>query len=518
MKPSIEKIFEPLKDAKINAPSHLWNNIQDEMIVHNASQNIQHSGKSPSNKLWHKIQNKLLLHNFLHFSRSTFNIYYFILLLLGIYTGIYLANNKSNTTKTQTKLSKQITIVASRAKTCHKTNDKTSKAYTKQPLITKNDILTSKHAKHKNKVYKTKKTHQTNKHYGDITTHKKGVINYDYNNNNDNITFNTTKTISHKTLSNPIDTFIVYDTITYFDTIKVLQSVPQKDLIFDHGSIGYYSYGGFLMSSVSSSTEANGKLAEQNDKATTAQGMYAVMIEGKLKIAKKLYFGTGIGFSQYFEKFEYKYTEQKVDTHYVYHQYETTNYMYSQHNYIKYDTNRTTYTLTYSSDSSEVLDTVWNYQIDTIIFSVTDSTLITQKDSQLVAVIDTTKETEFYHYINHYSYVQIPIFFTYSYKINSNWDINLTGGVIANLLVNAKGYGISLGDIYQPVALNELPLLKMYFNYCGSIGASYHLNKHFSLNTDLYYGGTIGNIFKNTYELNKKFNFAGLKAGISYGF
>ena len=497
MKNEFEDIFGSLKDAEVKAPQHLWGGIKKEVKFNNGLEALKNAKVSPNDTLWTKIKPDLLLYNFLTFSYNTFNIYYFGTALI-IISAIFLFGGNEPTGDKPTK--NRIAAVINKKNTFHNNKD-----------VKNSPVKIEK----QDKIEKPKKVRNREsvslKNIDNVNENIKNAIVED-----DTVSLDGNQVKIEKSgIVIPVDTFIVYDTIRYYDTIKVLQPHHFEKNAFEHGSIGFCSTGGFLWSSTTPSSGAFADLSNETKAAIKSKGTYSVMLEASLHLNKKVSLISGIGFSQCFEAFEYKQEKEEVDTSYGYKYFNVTRYVYNQHNYIKYDTVGQTYSLVLGADSA--VDTIWRYEVDTLVFSIVDSMEVTVKDSNVVMIVDTNKYTYFYNFINRYSYVQIPLFLSYSFDISKRISLDLKAGVIANLLINAKGYGLSFDDTYEVVDVNNLPFLKLYFNYYGSAGISYHLDSRYSLCADVYYASS-GNIFENGYYLKKKFYGAGIKLGFKYGF
>ncbi len=506
-----ENIWRELRDAEVKVPDHLWKNIKGEIRFANSINALKNAQATPQSSVWNTIKYKLLLHNFLTFSYSTFNIYYLAAILLIITSLLW--HPFVGTTNKNTQ-SHKIAAVKETAMP-HSSTTLKGKPHTPphretkpgHPVLKKNSIS--------EKVNTPPNTLPGNNSFaaGKSSTREQTVTSA--SNTTTNRPESNTLQITKSGTIIPVDTFIVYDTIRYYDTIKVLQPHHFEPNTFNHGFVGFCSSGGFLWSKTEPASKAFADLTNKNQSALKSQGSYSVMLEAGLKLNKRFSVISGIGFSQYFESFEYTQQENEIDTSYSYKYFNTTQYVYTQHNYIKYDTVACTYSLVMGADSS--IDTVWRYNIDTVIFSIADSTAITVKDSDAVMTIDTNTYTYFYNYINRYSYVQIPLYLSYSYDLNKSITLDLKGGIVTHILINAKGYGIHFSDTYEVVDVNKLPFLKLFFNFYGAAGLTYHLDSRYSLCADIYYT-TSGNIFDKDYFMKKNFYGAGIKLGFKYGF
>jgi len=494
MKNDFEDIFKNLKNAEISPSDHLWNKINGELKFEETVNELKNYNALPKDNLWHKIRMKLIFYNFFSFSFKTFNAYYLSLLLL-LSAIVWLNNNQEKAINKNTKTFAQVDKKDILKKENKKLKDEKLKRNTLKKKETYNNVVTS----NSNQNLKNKKENIL------VAEREKTSI------------IEPKRKIKVKKIVSvvDIDTFIVYDTIRYFDTIKVLQPHNLELEKFNKRAIGFCVSTGFLSSNLEPTSNNFVELAQENRNATKSLGTYNITFFTGFNLKKGLSFVSGIGFSQYFEAFEYVQHKQVIDTSYLYKFFNTTYYVYNQYNYIKYDTISCTYSLVMAADSS--VDTVWRYDIDTIVLNIIDSTLITEKDSDLVMIVDTNKETHFYNYINKYSYLQLPLFLAYSFDLNKKFAFNVKGGVIANIFINAKGYGISFNDTYEVVEFDKLPFLKLFFNFYASTGIDYKLDNRASLCLDLYYS-TSNNIFDKNYFYRKKFYSTGIKFGFKYGF
>ncbi len=510
MKNEFEDIFGELRDAEIKAPDHLWSNIKEEIRFENGVNSLKNTKVTPQSSVWNTIKYRLLLHNFLTFSYNTFNIYYLGAVLLVIAVVLW---HPSTDITTGTIPNDKITEM----KVADDNSSSSSDLQNNNSGEVKNDAKHSSASENfvSENVNSTNKTvhHNTTSASGIYKKHEDAIV-AGKDTNMAKSEQNTVKLIKSGTII-PVDTFIVYDTIRYYDTIKVLQPHHFEPNTFNHGSIGFCTSGGFLWSNTEPVSDAFAGLTDENNSALKSKGSYSVMLEASLRLNKRFSVISGIGFSQYFESFEYMQQKNVIDTSYGYKFFNVTQYVYSQHNYIKYDTLGRTYSLVLGADSA--VDTIWRYDVDTVIFSITDSTAVTVKDSEVVMIVDTNTYTYFYNYINRYSYVQIPLYMSYSYDLSKRFTLNLKGGIVANILINAKGYGINFSDTYEVVDVNELPFLKLFFNFYAATGLTYHLDNRYSLCADIYYSSS-GNILDKDYFMRKKFYGTGIKLGFKYGF
>ncbi len=508
-----EDIFKNLKDYEVEPRPDLWKGIKSEVALNNAAAKMKNQNIAPSAQLWNNLKYKLLLINFFKFSPTTFNVYY-LGVISGIIAGIFLLwpKNTENTTQTAENIIPEQIKTSQTSEKPKNNNNKniTTANFTKKDNKNESsDSESSSGTKRNATQVKTQTFNNSKRKKAYVQTNGKILAK-----NTSEPTF--TKEVVKSGVYIPQDTFIVYDTIRYYDTVKVIQPKILEEPKYDKGYWSFCSTGGFLWDKVTPASSIHSGLAEETDKSVDAKGHYTVMLEGGLKVAKNLYLGGGLGFAQYFESFHYNTTKLIIDTVESYKYRNITYYEYNQHNYIKYDTTGQVYSLVQTTDSTT--DTVWQYQVDTIVFTITDSTLVTTKDSELVRKTDTNKVTYLYNYINKYSYMRIPLFVAYKINLSKNFDLNLKAGIVANILVNAKGYGISYGDAYDVVDINKLPLVKFNFETYAGIGLSYHLGNHYSLCSEIYYGSTIGSIYSSDYYLRRSFNSAGIKLGFKYGF
>jgi hypothetical protein len=505
---NFEDIFKKLKDYEIKPRQNLWQGIKNEVVVNNTAEKLKKQKIAPSAKLWNNIKYKLLLHNFFRFSPSTFNVYYLGLIsgIIGLIVWLQPANS------TNTTISQNLKIKYNNTEVIKETNIKDNTHSHQQ--ANKQNIKLKNSTPQKVLISQNKSSHNIIKTIGKGKINKENSFSIEDKTLNKNTQF-TTEVEKHKIVI-PKDTFIVYDTIRYYDTVKVIQPKMLEIAENQKGFIAFCSTGGFLTNNTEPVADIHSGLANVTNQAIEAKGHYSVMLEGGFKVAKNLYIGGGVGFSQYFESFKYSLTKLDIDTVERYKYFYTSHYEYNQNNYIKYDTVGQTYSLVHSADST--IDTVWSYDIDTVVYTIVDSFQITTKDSEIVRRIDTNKVTYLYDFINKYSYARLPLFVAYKIKLSSKFDLDIKAGLITNILLNAKGYGISYGDAYDVIDVNKLPLLKFNFETYLGAGISYHLGNHYSLCSEFYYGSTIGSIYSQDYYLRKSFKSFGIKFGFKYGF
>jgi len=214
---------------------------------------------------------------------------------------------------------------------------------------------------------------------------------------------------------------------------------------------------------------------------------------------KNVLFQTGLFYTQLGEEFSHGTQTVIIDSNYFY------DYYQSEH----YDIDTIWFTN---------LDSLLNDPDDPYLTPYYDTTVYVINDSTLVEDIDTTTgQSQYYEMLNRYSYMEIPLLVGYEFKTkNMTWYMK--GGVIAGVLLNAKGKSISLYDnnLVMDINKNTMPFAQISSSYIVGGGIIYHISNKFGLNAEIYHRGNINSIFSDNCDVVQKYRSLGLKAGIRY--
>ena len=246
-KSNIDDLFGNLKDFKSDSPSSGWTHVSEKVFFNNMTANLQRLTVKTGDYLWGNIAKRLLWQNFMHFSYSTFNVFYLgaILLLLSLMLFTFLpeknlqthqesgnlmvmnadadnlpsfdntntvkdainSNNLSNSVKQQSSKN----VLPAKTKSVAITKDK------KSPLIVKNNQITNT-VQSRDIVQSGAKRFKLNLAQTQLIQPK----------------FKNVPPIDKNILV--VDTFQVFDTIHFYDTLAVIQ---KNDIKLNNVEKGY---------------------------------------------------------------------------------------------------------------------------------------------------------------------------------------------------------------------------------------------------------------------------------------
>ena len=197
-------------------------------------------------------------------------------------------------------------------------------------------------------------------------------------------------------------------------------------------------------------------------------------------VYKNLLFQTGINYTQFNEKFDYKSP--------IYLSYDTSIY-------IKTDTLDTYYIVVGN-------DTTWFY--------------ITEENEY--SQIDTIQNQNYFTARNSYSYFEFPVVF--GYTINKNrFSFLPKAGIIIGVLSQTKGKTINIENYQNTSDLNDLSgsmfttiPLSIYF----SLGIHYRFSEKAALFVEPYYRQHINSIYKNDFPISREIRAFGMKFGVVF--
>jgi len=170
------------------------------------------------------------------------------------------------------------------------------------------------------------------------------------------------------------------------------------------------------------------------------------------------------------------------------------------------------------------VDTVWFYNLDSLLIGVLDSLPIYDSTLEIgynnipIWDIDSNNTTKKHIVQNKYTYLEIPLIFGYEITRNK-FSYTLRAGLITGIFLNAKGSNISFDDSKTITSLNkELPFLKTNFTLLFGCGLNYKLTENYSLISEFMYRKSLNSLFDNSYPVSQKYNTIGLKLGVRYTF
>ena len=543
----IEDLFNnSFNNYSIEPNNSSWNGIETNLNENFAS--FEYKAKfndytyTPNSAIWNKIASKLWLNNFINFSFNSFNAYYAASIIIALMGSVILFNN---------------------------TNNFNSEISLNNNIVTKS--IKPNNTSNTNNFAYTSNTSSNNKNNSDNTIKDNGIIidntdnnkiaNNNNNNNNTVPSFNTEETDSLKTNliktkpTNSVNTNkiitensqkpviitkYIKDTVIIRDTIKmVIRDTVFKDMPKDILSKGtnfspwsidaYYSPMAFNIS-----TKAPNNMQKSID--TSYSGIYnwSLGLNANYKI-KNFNIQTGIAYTKYTENYTYK--DEKITTstyndkrymavdEYTYINKYSDWVISGSHTEIEIDTVRDSYDIIkYELSNAIVIDTIWNYRVDSSSVTIMDSTQVIKYDtltairydSVKVVVVDTVKEIRFIDVRNQYSYIEIPIMIGYEFNAKHKFSYVINAGLVTGIFINAKGKGVTLSN--EIVDLNTLPFMKLTFTGMATAGVHYKFSKEMSLILEATYRKNFTSIYQTDYFMEKRFNSFGLRVGVKYRF
>lgn len=527
----IDDIFKNFKDYSAKSPAEGWSQVSNKVFYNNITALLTNMSVKVQHYLWGNISKQLIWHNFLHFSFSTFNVFYLSAIIL-LSSLVFLLTNKNNTPFlknknliTESSVLKVIPINDNNTKeNCSHLQDKKVINNNNIKPLTTNFVASSS----------TQKIQSNNEVSGEMITSNNikvpEIIEHTANiktNNNSQLSNNmsshfqsqTVLDNSKKDLTNLVDTFVVYDTIHFYDTLSVIQ---KNQIDYSRISKGYSLsfYFSSLFGNSEFSSVNNPNLAEINNRAFASSMSIEGGIDFEVSMSQSVFLRTGIGMLRIGEDFSYEQTKMKIDTtvkpSYVSNQF----YTYLDEPTFEVDTLNIYPVVTYihHQDGSITTDTAWYYHTDTIEVIVKDSILTVVNDTIYETVYDTSYQHYFYEFANRYTYLQIPLIFTY--KIGKGkLSYDFAGGIINEFFLNAKGKGIDFKDTYEVVDINKaFPFMKYNMSIYIGCGISYKIEENVSIFTEGFYRRNINSAFQNNFVLSKSFAKFGIKAGLKFNF
>jgi hypothetical protein len=142
---------------------------------------------------------------------------------------------------------------------------------------------------------------------------------------------------------------------------------------------------------------------------------------------------------------------------------------------------------------------------DTSWFYVTDSTWLEKQVRK-----------NNYRDQNQFSYIEFPLSVSYSIY-RRNFEIYLSGGVIAGILPSAIGNFIDPHSDYPVTSLKDFSLNTFILSVTGGAGARFSLNSRTGLFVEIAYRKQLSSVFRD-YPVTVKFGSKSFRLGLSYNF
>ncbi len=526
-KSNIDNLFENLKDFKAASPDSGWANVSEKVFFNNLAANLQRLTIKTGDYLWNNIAKKLLWYNFLHFSYSTFNVFYLAAVL--IISSLLLLNfsGKNNIQHPQHSNN----LVAMQPKTNSASNSTSVVSNNETTTQTKNKATINNNSLKKNNLTTFSKTEK----YVSERHNNHNNISYTPSTNTQSPSVEkkgkvfTLQTEIKQPLFNPtpkeknsitVDTFLVFDTVHYYDTLAIIQKNNLKINDIERGySLNFYLAS--LFGKTNFSSIENPTLADTNNKAMYRTMSISGGIDIEMALSQKAFLQTGIGLLKLSEDFNYESTKTIIDT--TVKPYYTSKTFYNSMNKPGCEVDATniypivTY-IHHVDDGRVTTDTTWNTHVDSVEVIVNNSIINTEKDTTYETVYDTVIQHYYYEYANRYTYLQIPIILGYKFG-KGKLTYTASGGIINEFFLNAKGRGISYTNAYEVVDVNKaFPFMKYNVSYYLGAGIEYKLENNISFFAEGFYRKNVNSAFKNSFVLRKRFANYGIKTGIKVHF
>jgi len=152
-------------------------------------------------------------------------------------------------------------------------------------------------------------------------------------------------------------------------------------------------------------------------------------------------------------------------------------------------------------------DTVYYYYRDTNYITTLDSALVSKIDSVKFKVNDKTQ--------NSYSYIEIPLIWSYNFY-KPKLSISPQIGIIAGFFIDSSGKIVSLANIEQSVDLkSETGFEDIIISLYGGLRINYFLTKRLDFFTSAYFKQNLNTIFVD-YPIISRFSSFGVGFGVRY--
>lgn len=205
-----------------------------------------------------------------------------------------------------------------------------------------------------------------------------------------------------------------------------------------------------------------------------------------------LTFGSGLGYSQFNEAYDYQLSKTEVETNSFYE------YEYD------YELIYSTYLTTTLGDTNEI--TVVEYVSDSVAY-VTDSTLVT--------TTDTVVKDQSYSGNNRFSYVQIPFRLGTQMQFGK-FQLDLFADTRLNFLTMSRGNLVEAGEL-KPFTAKDPVYRKFYVDVTLGTRLHYQLFGQLYANASIQYRPVMGNTYQ-TMSLGKSFDYFHAGLGLSWRF
>ena len=529
MENNIENLFGELRNASAEAPKEAWNAIEDALLEEDIVSTLESTSVDTS-YLWSNLATKLRWFNFLQFSFVRFNVYYLGLLLGGVLgIGVWGLPNKSTVAKNNT------TIIAKN--NTRNIIQKSDLPINKKDVTEKSNKQQSPERLNNTSHYQSKSKKKSGQATGTVVSKtKRKETKKQHLFNNKKITYSATiyraddknpKTLIAQNTPLVIDTMIVYDTVKVFDTIPV-EKTKQQNLKLNQtpsetprwiASL-FVAPARYNTLSVSDVDDEHSNWAKMMDKVEKPDMLVSFGMGIKRNLNNHLFVGSGLQYANYRSSFQCEEIRTTIDTatQIAVKVYQTQHVLDKLE--ITVDTvSREPFVFNvYENGQLVKSDTSWYYTIDTVTRQTQDTITVWEKDTIMTQSVDTTREIRQYLERNSYSYMRIPLIGGYRFSLGKT-DLSISGGLITDIFINAKGKGVFLTNSdYKVDDINKYPFAKLNFSLSANLGISYHLDKHVAFMSELFMLQNINNIYNSKFAVNRKNTTFGLKIGINYLF
>jgi len=355
---------------------------------------------------------------------------------------------------------------------------------------------------------------------------------------NDNLSDVTPK-VNKNNIANVqfIDTLIVFDTIQYYDTLLVAK-IPKKSNTSKFWSVSPHVSLFSSNPEHQSTDKTSSDLSNLYNQTNSNQLSYSFGL-GVNYDYKNWRISSGLDYTIIQE--EFKYETQEIETRPVtkytllengfYKKIiENITHVYDPKYMIEYDSIPVNYTV-HKEDygSYTVIDTVWRYRVDTNVVHISDSSEVIKYDTIRVATYDTTYYNSidtnvyysYYDNVNKYTYIDIPLSLSYTFKAGK-FNIRPTIGAVFGIMLNAKGKGIDIKDKNEVYNLQEadLPFMNIQVSMLIALGLEYKIQDNMSLLLQPFYRRSLSSVYDKNRSpyIDKRFMGFGVNAGLNIYF
>lgn len=331
------------------------------------------------------------------------------------------------------------------------------------------------------------------------------------------------------------DTLIVYDTISFYDTLMVIQNPirPIKNKVWSlTPHLNLFSANSIHSSKDKNLTEYTQLLNTSNNKSLSfAAGIGAQFDYNKWRIS------SGLDYTVIEEEFIHQSRLVEVvqkekfslkENGFIEKIIEKVSLQYIPIQVFVFDTLSSSYTINrYDYVEYSIIDTLWSFEVDTTILPSIDTVRNIKYDTVRVITydtayynsVDTNIYINYYQNINKYSYIDIPLTIGYAFEYKK-CVFRPSAGILLGIMINAKGKGISMEDRNSVYNLNQsdLPFINFQVSMLLGLGIEYKIDKNLSLFIQPFYRRNLSSIYKKSVPIDKRFYGLGSSIGFSYYF